>query len=136
MGMLTQEIAQPEPQPMTPSTESLSLAEAEKQWRREHADELAEKVTRRRARAAAGLFVRIRMRAIANMVQAWDICGRPACRRVGSCRTADVACFDEHRDELRMRMEELAEWPRFDGPLDDEALDEIANDMRARGAPI
>ena len=121
---------------MTQPTELLTLAEAELAYRRAHADELVEKVMRLRARAAAEVYVLIRMRAIADMVKAWDVCGRPACRRGYRCRTKDVACFDEHADELRMRMEELAEWPRFDGPLDDAALDEIANDMRARGAPI
>ena len=121
---------------MTPPTEHASLAEAELAWRREHADELVEEVMRLRARAAAEVYVRIRMRAIADMVHAWNLCGRPACQRASACRAKDVACFDKHADELRMRMEELAEWPRFDGPFDDAALDEIANDMRARGAPI
>jgi hypothetical protein len=124
------------PQRTDPGTEHASLAEAELAYRREHADELVEEVMRLRARAAAEIYVRLQMREIAEVVKAWDVCDRPACRRAGACRAKDVACFDEHADELRMRMEELAEWPRFDGPFDDEALDDIANDMRARGAPI
>ena len=124
------------PQRTDPGSELLTLAEAELAYRREHSDELVEEVMRLRARAAAEVYVLIQMRAIADMVKAWDVCDRPACRRAGACRTKDVACFDEHADELRMRMEELAEWPRFDGPFDDETLDDIANDMRARGAPI
>lgn len=123
---------------MTPSTQPApsSPDDAELQWRREHSDELVEEVMRLRARAAAAVYVRLRMRDIADLVKAWDVCGRPACRRSCSCRRADVACFDEHADELRLRMEELAEWSRFDGPFDDNALDEVAADMRARGAPI
>lgn len=123
---------------MTPSTNSApsSLDEAELQWRRAHSDELVEEVLRLRARDAAAVYVRLRMREIADLVKAWDVCDRPACRRSCSCRRADVPCFDEHAGELRLRLQELAEWSRFDGPFDDAVLDEIAAGMRERGAPI
>lgn len=91
---------------------------------------------RTKARALALVYVRIRMRGIADFVKAWDTCGRPACARARACRTADVACFDECGDELRDRLEQLAAWPRFDGPFDGAQLDGVAVELREHGAPI
>ena len=94
------------------------------------------RAARVKARALALVYVRIRMREIVDAVKAWDTCGRSACRQAGSCRTADVACFDECSDEIQERLTQLLEWSRFDGPFDDGQLDGVVAELRELGAPI
>ncbi len=62
-------------------------------------------------------FVLKRMRHIVDMVETWDVCGCPACRRSRRCRDSAVRCFDEFREAIRGTLQELVEWERFDGPL-------------------
>jgi hypothetical protein len=89
-----------------------------------------------RARDFARACVAERCREIAGVVRFWSVCDLPACRRSRACRSAAPQCFDEQADEMRDRLEDLLEWPRLDGPLDDAALDALAADFRKLGAPI
>jgi hypothetical protein len=58
-----------------------------------------------------------KMRHTVDMVETWDLCGRPACRRSRRCRDREVRCFDEFAEAIRGTLQELVDWERFDGPL-------------------
>ena len=82
-------------------------------------------------RIVAGRALIHRMRLIADLVEVWDMCGRPACRRARSCRDATIACFDVFAEPIRGVLTELAEWERLDGPLDEGQMAVFTGEIRA-----
>jgi hypothetical protein len=55
------------------------------------------------------------MRAVIGFLGGWATCTK-ACRRARRCASPSVACFDENLESIRDQLEELAAWPRLDGP--------------------
>jgi hypothetical protein len=60
-----------------------------------------------------------KMRETVDMVQTWEMCGRPACRKARGCRDRQVSCFDEFSEAIQGTIQELADWERFDGPFEE-----------------
>jgi hypothetical protein len=55
------------------------------------------------------------MRSIIGFLGTWQHCCA-ACRRHKRCASPAVACFDVNLETIRETLENLAEWPRLDGP--------------------
>ena len=85
-----------------------------------------EPVTLAVADALAEKILRDEMRRVVDFLRAWEMCGRPACRRARRCRNAAVACFDEFAEPIRGCFEELADWDRLDGPYNDDSRERVA----------
>lgn len=59
------------------------------------------------------------MRCIIGFLGTWRGCFR-ACRRMKGCADPTCACFDLNRENIQEMLTEIAEWPRLDGPREED----------------
>jgi hypothetical protein len=71
---------------------------------------------------------RMLMRKIVNFFGVWAWCYR-SCRRHKGCASPTVKCFDHNIETARKILQQLADWPRLDGPRELDDLVEPVEDL-------